>query len=82
MKRMTNKSNRYPDDGRYRIVDCGGYYRICIASDRAGMFITYEYDASCGTCKEVEEELRKYDFHAIVRRYREQCVYRECVEAL
>lgn len=82
MKKMIKGTYKYPDEGRYRIIDCDGYYIISIASDKAGAFVTYEYDAACGTREEVEKELRKYDFWTIVNRYREQCVYRVCVEAL
>lgn len=82
MKRMKKGASRYPDEGRYRIVDDGECFTIFLASDEYGIFAIYEYDKACGTRKEVEEELRKYNFHDIVERYHERWVYCESVERM
>lgn len=84
MKKMERGQDAYPGDGYYRVsvADEGWGYYITIASDRANQMRTYEYDGGCGTVEEVEAELKKYTFEQIVKRYREQCVYLECVEEL
>lgn len=84
MKKMRKGCDSYPDEGRYRVVEASegwGYY-VIIASDRYNEMRTYQYDGACGTKAEVEAELKKYSFAEIVKRYREQYVYLECVEAL
>lgn len=84
MKRMRRDCHTYPDEGRYRIIeakDWGGYY-VIIASDRHGEMRTYQYDGACDTKAGVEKELRAHSFAEIVKRYKEQYVYLECVEAL
>lgn len=84
MKRMRRGCDNYPDDGRYRIVEASegwGFY-VMIASDKRNEFRTYEYDRACGTKADIEKELREHSFDQIVKHYRDQYVYLECVEAL
>lgn len=81
MKKMRENSDNY-GDGAYRIVDCGNYYIVVIASDKANVMRTYEYDAGCGSIEEVEKELKEHTFDEIKAMYREQCVYCECEEMI
>lgn len=81
MKKMDD-SGSYGDDGSYRIVDCGNYYLITIASDKANAMRTYEYDAVCGSLAEVEKELQRNSYEQIKKLYHEQCVYCECEEQI
>lgn len=82
MRKMTSRTKSYGGDGYYKITECDGYYLIGIASDKANLFVTYEYDSACGSKQEVEEELRKYSFSEIRKRYYDQCVYCLCQEML
>lgn len=84
MKKMVKGQDAYPGDGCYRVdvVDEGWGYYVYIASDKHNQFRTYQYDGGCGTKEQVEAELEKHTFAEIVRMYKEQWVYCECVEAL
>lgn len=77
MKRMTKGGYN-----GYRITPTEWGFYVTIASEKHNQFRTYEYDGACGTREQVEAELKKYSFEEIVKRYREQCVYCECVEEI
>ncbi len=66
----------------YRIIKCDGYYIVSISSTKANQFITYEYDASCATYDELDDYLKHNDFYTVIKDFREQCVYCECVEEI
>lgn len=64
----------------YKITPTDWGFYVGIASTKRNQFRTYEY--SGGKAEEVEAELKKYSFDEIVKRYREQFVYCECVEQI
>lgn len=66
----------------YRVTPTEWGYYVTISSTKHNQFRTYEYDGACGNKEQVEAELKKYSFPEIVKRYREQCVYCECVEQI
>lgn len=66
----------------YKITPTNWGYYIVISSTKANQMRTYGYDGSCGSAEQVEAELKKYSFNTMVKRYREQCVYCECVEQI
>ena len=55
---------------------------MAIASTKRNQFRSYEYDGACATLEQVEDELKKHSFDEIVKLYREQFVYCECVEQI
>lgn len=77
MKKLTATN-----DSGYRIAPDDGVYCIYLQDKKANVGITYEYDAACATVQEVEKELQTHTFSEMVQRYKKQCVYRECTEAL
>lgn len=70
------------DYNGYRITPADWGYYITISDTKENRMITYEYDGACGTYDEVEKFLKENDFKTVVRAYREQCVYCECVEQI
>lgn len=66
----------------YQITPTEWGYYVVISSKKANQMRTYEYDGACGSAEQVEEELKKYTFDTMVKRYRDQCVYCECVEQI
>lgn len=66
----------------YKITPTEWGYYVAIASTKRNQFRTYEYDGACATLEQVEDELKKHSFDEIVKRYREQFVYCECVEQI
>lgn len=66
----------------YQITPTEWGYYVVISSKKANQMRTYEYDGACGSAEQVEEELKKYTFNTMVKRYAEQCVYCECVEQI
>lgn len=66
----------------YKITPTEWGYYITIGSTKRNQMRTYEYDGACGSAEQVEAELKKYSFDEIVKRYREQFVYCECVEQI
>lgn len=78
MKKLS-KTNEF---NGYRIMPANGYYIVVIGDEKANALVTYEYDSACGTIEEVEEELKKYSFNTIRKRYAERYVYCNCVEPI
>ena len=74
--------NKLHNDNGYRVIDHGRWYYITIASTKHNQYRNYEYDAGCGTIQEVEQELRNHTFEEIVKLYKEQYVYLDCIEAI
>lgn len=66
----------------YQITDTNWGYYITLGSTKYNQMRTYEYDVACGTREEVEDFLKKHTFKEIVKAFREQFVYLECVEEI
>lgn len=66
----------------YQITDANWGYYITLGSTKRNQMRTYEYDGACGTRDEVEDFLKKHTFNQIVKAFREQFVYLECVEEI
>ena len=75
MKKLNNYNG-------YTITPTDWGYYIVIASEKHNQIRHYEYSGGCGTLEQVEKELQANDFGEIAKRYREQCVYCECVEQI
>lgn len=68
----------------YKLVkaaDGWGYY-VTIGSTKANKMISYEYDGGCATYDELENYLKTHTFEQVVKDFREQFVYCECVEPI
>ena len=74
--------NKLKNDNGYRITKAEWGYYITIASTKANQYRHYEYDGACGTLEEVEAYLKSHSFEEVVKDFRNQCVYCECVEQI
>lgn len=73
---------KYQDYNGYRITPAEWGYYVMISDEKANKMVTYEYDGNCGTYEEVEEFLKTHTFNEVVKAFKEQCVYCECVEQI
>lgn len=70
------------DYNGYRITPTDWGYYVVISDTKANQMRTYEYDGACGTAESIEQELKSHSFSDMVKRYRDQFVYCECVEQI
>lgn len=73
------KLNANSDNG-YSIAQDDYAYYITIANGKE--YRHYEYDKACGTLEKVEKELQENSYNTIVKLYKDQYVYLDCIEPI